>query len=359
MKKEGKAVTSMPASRGLSRGWRWGLGIGAAAAMAALGRPLLLLAGQFLLALLFTAAALPLCRRLEGFMRRSLAALLAVAAFMAALLALIGGLAPLIVAQISLVVTEAPRLLSDLMEQWRVVSQQEWVGLLGLDRNGPGEWIRSTAAWVGESLPGLISGMVSGIDAVSRAFLSPVIAYYFLRDREIFSYRASLWIPSPHRKRVLAAWQEMRREAGGYVRGQTLVALAVAALTSLGLLLVGVPAWLILGLLMGACEWIPYVGPLIGGVPIALFSLPLGIRTLLWSLGVTVLVQQIEGCLLSPRLMSGVLELHPVSILLLLSAGGLVGGLAGMAAALPAFVCVRGALRVWWATRADAQPPIP
>ena len=162
----------------------------------------------------------------------------------------------------------------------------------------------------------------------------------------MFCYRLSLWIPSRHRRQVLIALREMRLEVGGYVRGQLLVAAAVSVLTALGLLAVGVPAWLVLGLLMGACELIPYVGPLIGGIPIALFSLPGGLSKLLWALGVAVAVQQIEGYFLSPKLMAGATGLHPVYVLLLLSAGGMLFGLIGMVLALPVFVCVRGAARV-------------
>lgn len=138
----------------------------------------------------------------------------------------------------------------------------------------------------------------------------------------------------------------MRREAGGYVRGQLLVALAVAVLTALGLMIVGIPAWLVLGIVMGLCELIPYVGPLIGGVPIAVFSLPLGMTTTLWALGVTILIQQIEGFFLSPFLMAGATGLHPVYVVLLLTAGGLLMGLPGMMIVLPAFLCVRGGIRV-------------
>ena len=93
------------------------------------------------------------------------------------------------------------------------------------------------------------------------------------------------------------------------------------------------------------------VGPIIGGIPIALFSLPMGLKSLLWGLGVTILVQQIEGYFLSPRLMGEATGLHPVSVLLLLSAGGLLFGLGGMVAAVPAYVCLRGAARVLWETR--------
>ena len=241
-----------------------------------------------------------------------------------------------------------------LQQLLRGLSRQDWARALGLNEAALRQALARAAQWAGNSLPGLAQGFVSGIDAVSRAFLSPVLAYYFVRDREAFCYQLSLWIPFSCRKRALTALSEMRREAGGYARGQLLISGAVSALTALGLLAVGVPAWLALGLLMGICEFIPYLGPLIGGVPIALSALALGWEKLLWALGVTVLVQQIEGSFLSPRLMAGATGLHPVSVLVLLSLGGTLGGLGGMIAAVPAFVCVRGAVRVLWGTRGSS-----
>ena len=343
-------MTSLPVSHGLSRRARWVLG-GAAGILGALaGGALSKLMGQLLLALLLFAAALPLCRRMEGPLSRPWAAGCSVSLLVLLLLGLVGLVTPMVISQISLIVAEAPRLLSTVQTMWDQITGQEWARLLGLGSEGPGQWIEKLTGWLRESLPGLIAGIGNGIDALSRAFLSPVLAFYFLRDRELFGYRLSLCIPLKHRRRMLHALQEMRREAGGYIRGQLLVALAVGILTALGLLAVGIPAWLVLGLLMGACEFIPYIGPLIGGVPIALFSLPMGFHSLLWGLGVTVLVQQIEGYFLSPRLMGEATGLHPVSVLLLLSAGGLLFGLPGMVAAVPAYVCLRGAARVLWET---------
>ena len=345
---------SLPASgRGVSRGWLWGIGAGAALMAALAWRPLSRLLGQMALGLLLAALALPLCRKLEMRLPRPWAAACALAMWVAGALGVIGLLVPAVISQASLVIAQAPRLFSALQGLWEDLIRQEWARRLGLDREDPSLWIGRVTGWIGGSLPGIVAGIGAGVDTLSRAVLSPVLAFYFLRDRETFAYRLSLWIPSRHRKRALAAFQEMRREAWGYMRGQLLVALAVAALTALGLYAVGIPAWLVLGILMGLCEFIPYVGPLIGGVPIALFSLPLGLRTALWALGVTVLVQQIEGYVLSPRLMAGATGLHPVDVLVLLSAGGMLGGLAGMMAALPAFVCVRGASRVLFSARKE------
>ena len=346
-------MSSLPASRGFSRRAQWAVGVAAAVLGALAGGALIKLAGQMLLALLLFAAALPLCRRMETRLSRPWAAGCAISVLVLALLGLIGLVTPMVISQISLIIAESPRLLSAVQEIWDGIVSHEWAHMLGLNREAPDQWIEKLTAWLRESLPGLIAGIGSGIDALSRAFLSPVLSFYFLRDRELFGYRLSLCIPLKHRRRMLHALHEMRREAGGYIRGQLLVAVAVGILTALGLLAVGIPAWLVLGLLMGACEFIPYIGPLIGGIPIALFALPMGFHALLWGLGVTALVQQIENFFLSPRLMSEATGLHPVSVLLLLSAGGLLFGLPGMVGAVPAYVCLRGAIRVLWKSGAE------
>ena len=347
-------MLELPIEKGISRTARWGIGIIAAVLVLWTWPSLSKLAGQLIFALLLTALALPLSRRLEKRMNKSVSAALSVLSLMLSLAALAGIIAPHLISQVSLLIAQTPRLFQQLQELWEHWNSQESIRRLGLSQL-PEEWMKRAASWMGENLPKWIAGIGAGADAVSRAFLSPVLAYYFVRDRDMFSYHLSLWIPLRHRRRVLTALQEMRREAGGYVRGQSLVALAVALLTAVGLMIVGIPAWLALGILMGLCEFIPYIGPMIGGIPIVLFSLPIGIASTLWALGVTVFVQQIEGYFLSPRLMAGSTGLHPAAVILLLSIGEYLGGLAGMVAAVPAFVCIRGAARVMYETREEHE----
>lgn len=341
------------AAPGLSPPWQWAVGIGAFIALAIFFQPAARLLGQVAIGTLLAAAAMPLSRILEKRLPRPWAAGLSILGLILLVAGMIGLLVPHIIAQISLLIGQVPRLLQTLEAMWGKIASREWLERLNVDLLDPGKWLAKGAEWLGANLPAVISSIGAGVDFISRAFLSPILGYYFLRDREIFGYRLSLWIPSRHRKRMLTALQEMRREAGGYIRGQLMVALAVAVLTATGLMILGIPAWLVLGLVMGICELIPFVGPLIGGVPIALFSLSQGISTTLWALGIVIAVQQIEGYFLAPRLMGGATGLHPVYILLLLSAGGLIAGLLGMVLALPAFVCLRGAARVLYMTRGE------
>lgn len=335
---------------GLSRPLRRAIAVGGALLCALVWQPLSLLLWQVFFALLMTGLALPLCQWLENWWGRPLAALLSVGALVLLLAGMIALLVPPIVEQIRLLIAQAPHFFQQIQQLWERLKEEEWFSAFSLDADMPLQWTGRAAAWLGESLPGLINRFLSGVEGLSRGILSPFLTFYFLRDREIFAYHVSLWIPARYRKRALAALQGMRREAGGYVRGQLLVALAVGLLTAAGLLLVGVPAWLVLGLIMGLCELIPYVGPLIGGVPIAVFSLPLGFSAMVWALGVTVAVQQIEGLFLSPFLVGGATGLHPVAVMLLLSAGGLLFGLPGMVLVLPAFLCLRGGIRVFFAS---------
>ena len=102
---------------------------------------------------------------------------------------------------------------------------------------------------------------------------------------------------------------------------------------------------LLLGLLMGVMELVPYIGPVLAGIPAVLMALQSGWTQALWTLLVLWTVQQVEGSFLSPRLLSGATRLHPLTVLLAISAGGIFSGTLGMLLALPVVVSVRGAMR--------------
>lgn len=343
-------TTSLHSRMKISR-WVWAIISLGGCVVLFLWQPFRQLCWQVALAALLTAACLPLQRKLETKMSRSLAALFSVVSVVVIIIGLLVMAIPQLIERISGLIAQVPQLLGTVQAMWDKISRTEWFQAMHLNADLPGTWMKEIGTWIAAEAPKLIGGMASRINTLSRAFLAPVLSYYLLRDRETFSYKASLWIPSAKRKTVLKALREMKREAGSFLRGQLMISLSVMILTALGLLILQIPSWLSLGLVMGICELIPYIGPFIGGVPILLFSLPLGMTRTLWALAMVIAVQQIEGYFLSPRLMAGAVSLHPVYVLLLLSAGGLIGGLIGMMAAIPLFVCARGALRVIYAEK--------
>lgn len=317
----------------------------------AIGIPVLLsplrrLLGQVAMAALLAWISLPLCRAAEKRFSEKAAALISILCTLVGMAGVLLLILPQVIGQLSYLAGQLPGLFATLQGTWQRISQSEWFQTLHLDAQWPAVWMKEAGNYLAQEAPKVLTLIAGGADALGRAFLSPVLGYYFLRDRAFFCYQLSLLIPGRKRKTVLKMLHQMKKEAGGYLRGQGMICLCVMGLTSLGLLVLGIPAFLTLGMIMGLCEFIPYIGPLIGGIPVVLFSLPLGINKVLWAIGLVIAVQQAEGLFLSPRLMAGAVSLHPVYVLLLLTLGGLAGGLWGMMAAIPLFVCIRGALHI-------------
>ena len=311
---------------------------------------------QTLLAALLAAAARPLCVLLERRLPAGAAALLALAALLGGVGLLVALLLPQLIAQLGGAAELVPSLIDEAHRALDALAASPALRRLQISLTSPEELLQRAGEAALKAVPTLMQRAAGMTDRLARAFLSPVLAFYFLRDREMFCFQLSLLIPLKKRRMLLTALREMRREIAAYLRGQLLVSLCVAGLTALALLIVGVPAWLLLGAVMGVCDLIPYVGPYLGIIPIVLFSLPQGVTAALWAAAAAAAVQQIESIFLSPRLMSGATGLHPAYILLLLSAGGLAAGLTGMLLALPLFVCLRGAARALRCARQEEMP---
>lgn len=289
---------------------------------------------------------LPLCRALE----RRLPASGAAAVSLLVLLLGAGGvvlvLLPPLLRQLSQLAEALPALIS--WVQARYGDLQAWMAQRGMNLttvlDGMIPQIGQKAGAVLSALADMAAGAVQGL---GKVLLAPLLAFYLLRDRARFSLWLTMVIPVQHRARAVRAAREMRRETAGFLRGQLMLSLAVGAMTALALLLTGTPGWLLLGALMGVLELVPYIGPFLAGIPAVLLALQGGWIRALWTLAVLLIVQQIESTFLSPRLLSGATQLHPLIVLLAVSAGGMIGGAWGMMLVIPAVVSVRGAMRGW------------
>ncbi|MFR2458561.1 MAG: AI-2E family transporter [Christensenellales bacterium] len=154
-----------------------------------------------------------------------------------------------------------------------------------------------------------------------------------------------LLLPSSIRARVIEAGGAIQRELSGYVRGQLLISLIVGAITAAGLAILRIPAFLVLGLIMAVFNLIPYFGALLGAIPTVLLTLNMGWAKLLEVTIMLFLTQQAENMLIAPRLTGRTTGLHPVAVILALTAGGYLGGMVGMAFAIPGAIVIRGVFR--------------
>ncbi|MBQ8200238.1 MAG: AI-2E family transporter [Clostridia bacterium] len=295
---------------------------------------------------LLTLLALPICRALEKRMASSAAAVLSLLLLGAAAVTALVLLVPPIVRQVQQLTAAFPSLLAWIQAQWQNIAA--WLSARGIDISPMRDGLFGQ---ITEQLGNIVSRLMAAIGQVVGGFgkvmLAPLLAFYLLRDRKRIASGMTLLLPVKHRSRGVRAVREMRRETAAYMRGQLLLSVSVGLLTAVGLLLTGTPGWLLLGVLMGVLELVPYVGPVIAGVPAVLLSLQNGVVPALWTMGVLVAVQQVEGAVLSPRLLGGATQLHPMAVLLMVSAGGIAAGPWGMVLVIPLVVSLRGALRGW------------
>ena len=180
----------------------------------------------------------------------------------------------------------------------------------------------------------LVAGLVAGLVAV---VLAPVLAFYVLADLPRLSEGVRRLVPPRSRSEVVDVTQRILRTVGAYVRGQMLVATFVAVATSIGLALVGLPFWALVGLAAGLFNLIPFVGPFVGGVLGALIALTVGngFGQAVAVVVVMVVVQQVDNHVITPGVLSRTVHVHPITIILALATAASLFGILGMLVAIP------------------------
>ena len=197
------------------------------------------------------------------------------------------------------------------------------------------ESITSISAVFQQAARQAVQALLDLLAGAAGFLLAPVLAYYFLRDSEQIGRAAAHLLPIQVKEDVLGLWLGIDRVLTSFIRGHLLVSLIVGFLTGLGLALVGSQYAVILGVVVGLADLIPYFGPLLGTVPVLALTLLESHRMALYALAVMIIVQQIEGSYLAPRILGESVGLHPLVIIFALLAGGELWGVAGLLLAVP------------------------
>ncbi len=192
--------------------------------------------------------------------------------------------------------------------------------------------------------------------AVLVALVAPVIAFYLLLDLPAVSERIRNLVPSYWRDEAIHVFVQVSTAVGGFVRGQLVVAFIVGVMTSIGFWIIDLPFWLLIGMISGFFNIIPFVGPWVAGALGSLAGLTSGDPSkALWAALVALIVQQIDNNLVSPVVLRATVRLHPATVLLALFAGGAVGGLFGVLMAVPTVAIIKILSGHVWRTRVLGQ----
>ena len=286
-----------------------------------------ILAGGVVIAVLIC----PLQKRLEAHMRRAFSIFAAWLLVIGAVLLAVALLIPAVVAQAKTLCAAWPQF-CELIARY-------------ISASGPVRWSASEAAGMVEKLVGVFAqlgdGVSSAFGAASRLGMMWITSIFLLMDRERYLLMAELLIPFRYRRRALRMGRRIRRELKLFVGGQAMVGLCVGALAAVGLLLVGVDGAVLLGLITGLFNMIPYFGPVLAAVPVILLAWMDGWVRAALAGAVLIAVQQIDSMFLSPKIMSGATGLSPLVVLVSLAAGGYALGVPGMLLAIPAAIVLR------------------
>ncbi|MFI6640555.1 AI-2E family transporter [Streptomyces sp. NPDC050504] len=211
---------------------------------------------------------------------------------------------------------------------------------------------------------GAASGVLAGLSVIGSLVATSVLAllltFFFLKDSDRAARLAHTVAPRGTGEMVEAMARRAFEAVEGFMRGTTIIALIDAVCITVGLLVLRVPGAVGLGALVFIGAYIPFLGAVLSGAVACLVALAdRGVGTALWTLGVVLAVQQLEGHILQPMVQSRTVQMHPAMIMVALTAGASVAGLLGMLLAVPvcaAFFGVVGELRKRYAPEEPAAP---
>jgi predicted PurR-regulated permease PerM len=303
------------------------LGLGVLYAVWYLARPIAIL----LLAVTVGEALEPLVTRLQRRMSRGLAIVVVYLVLGLLTAGLIWLVAPQLSAQFNDIRERVPVLIERFQQQLT-----QWNAALG----GMAErFVSGSTSGMARSAVGVPLKFATGmLELLLVVFLS---AYWLLGGPATRGFFLSL-LPPERRAHAGDVLSEMGHAMGGYVRGTAISAVIMGALAWLGLSLIGMPYALVFGVLTMLGEPIPFVGPIIVGALVTLVALTQSVTTALLALGLFVLLQQIEGNIVTPNVMRRETRSSQALVIFALLAGAAVGGLLGAIVAIP----LAGALQV-------------
>ncbi|MFV0495878.1 AI-2E family transporter [Mycobacterium sp.] len=327
--------------------WSWRLLVIVAAAVALLWvvSKLEIIVVPVLLALMFSALLVPV---VDWAAKRHVPRGLAVAVVLLSGFAVLGGLLAFVISEF---VIGLPELATHI--EHSIDSTRSWLidGPPHLSReqienagNAAIEAIHNNQA---KLTTGALSTAATVTELVTAAVLVLFTLIFFLYGgRDIWRYVTRI-IPAHVRERVDPAGRAGYRALTGYVRATFLVALTDAAGVGVGLAIMGVPLALPLASLVFLGAFIPLIGALVSGLlAVVVALLAKGVIYALLTLGLLILVNQLEAHVLQPLVMGRAVSIHPLAVVLSIAAGGVLAGIVGALLAVPSVAFMNNAMKV-------------
>ncbi len=162
-----------------------------------------------------------------------------------------------------------------------------------------------------------------------------IVAFYWMTEKATIKRVALGLFPLSRRARAHAIWDEIEFRIGGWTRGQLLLMLIIGICSGLAYYVIDLRFWLALAIWAGVTEAIPFIGPFIGGGTAALIALADSPEKALQVVIFAIVLQQLEGAVLVPRVMKNAVGMSPLTVVLAVLIGGSLAGPLGSLLAIP------------------------
>ncbi len=298
----------------------------------------------FVLGIILAYLLNPLVVRLERWRVRRTVASLVIAGFIVLVLVIALALVtPFVASELTKLIASLPTIVRNLQAfaAERGASLIERVG--GPDavaevQRSIGEMVRSAGSLAGDALAYIWSGGEAVMNAFMLIIVTPIIAFYMLLDWPRFTRTIDAWLPRRHDDTIRRLWREMDHSISGFLRGQTIVVVMLAAFYIVSLELIGLNYGALIGAAAGLLSFVPLVGAVSGFIVSGMVA-----TVQFWpewwmiglTLGVFVFGQLVEGYVIAPKIVGEATGVHPVWLMFALFAFGYLFGFVGLLLAAP------------------------
>jgi predicted PurR-regulated permease PerM len=286
----------------------------------------------------------PIARRAEEFgISRGISALIIITLVIVVLVILVMTVAPLLAVQLGDFIDHLPGYVKKLQSLLSDPSRPWLTKLLGSNLSEDptkslGGLVTQASGFIGSFLASVWSGGRAVFSVLSLLVITPVVAFYLLVDWSKVVATIDRCIPLQHRAAIYGLARDIDAAIAGFVRGQAVICLVLAAFYAVGLSLAGLNFGFLIGLMTGLLSFIPFIGAgsgfLVGGI-IAVAQFWPDWVSMAMVAGVFMVGQALEGYVLSPRLVGAKVGLHPVWMMFALLAFSYLFGFAGLLIAVP------------------------
>ncbi|UOY94110.1 AI-2E family transporter [Ectobacillus sp. JY-23] len=179
------------------------------------------------------------------------------------------------------------------------------------------------------------------LDSLLIIVLIPFIVFYLLKDYDRMYHFFWRCVPGKWCAEGRKLVDDIDKSLGNYIRGQLFVCAVLAGVAAFAFWIIGLKYPLLLGILIGVTDIIPYFGPILGAIPTLIVAATVSVNMVIKAGVALAILQFLESNILSPYIVGKSLRMHPVVIMFALLVGGEIAGLPGLLLAVPVLAVLR------------------